>query len=474
MWMIGPLRMFTIRSLASLALLAIAPPMRAVAQEHAAVSITRGGIRVPERYTQPRGRTITLAYVRLHGSAPSSATPIVYLAGGPGGSGISDMLSARFAPYRRWLAFADIIAFDQRGTGASSPSLACPGGYRAPLDKLQTRARVLAEYRALARSCGAYWRAGGVKLSAYSTESSADDVAALARQLGYRRIRLFGASYGSHLGLSVIRRHPNLVERAVFGAIEGPDDTVKLPADVDTQLDRVAAVMRKVPAVARALPDFAGSMRALIARADRAPLAVGRDQITGFDLRLLLGGMIGRRGDIEQLPALFGPALHGDYDRLAAAVVRDVRQGDVSAMGAVMDCASSVSARRWATIERQVPRSLFGTALDFPLPDWCDAWGIRPLPASFRSPVVSSVPTLFIAGDLDGQTPPHNAEEARRGFRNGRLFLVHRAGHDPSLFLSSPGLFDSIAAFMAGKDTPDRQFDAPELNFSLSSTGTIR
>ncbi len=361
---------------------------------------------------------------------------------------------------------------DQRGTGASTPPLSCPKGFRTRSKATDTRASFLAGYRGVARRCAAVWRQRGVRLAAYTTEASADDVADLARQLGYAHIRLFGASYGSHLGLSVIRRHPTLVERAVLGAIEGPDQTIKLPAVADAQLDRIGRAMHDDAATARVLPDFARFMRDLIRRADAAPLVVGTDRFSGFDLRLLLGGMIGRRREIEQLPALFGPATRGDYRPLAKAVARDVRQAEVSAMGAVMDCASWSSPERLALVRRQVPRSLLGTALDFPLPDWCSAWGVQPLPASFRTPVTSTVPTLFIAGDLDGQTPPASAEAARRGFRNGRLFLVHRAGHDSSLFLSSPELFNAIAAFMAGDDTADREFNAPPLHFAPAQPET--
>lgn len=453
-----------VRRLFLLAVLSCAPAARAAAE--ADVKITRGSIDAPERRDGRTGRTITLSYVRFHGSAPATASPIVYLAGGPGGSGIADMSSARFTPYRRWLAFADIIALDQRGTGISSPALTCPQGYRAGDGVLNTRATVLARYRAVARRCAAYWRGQDVDLSAYTTEASADDVADLAGRLGLPRIRLFGASYGSHLGLAIIRRHPALVERAVLGAIEGPDQTIKLPAQADAQLERVGAAMREDVATRQTIPDFAGLVRALVLRADRRPLASGKDRITGFNIRLLVSGMIGRRSGIERLPALVGPAARGDYRPIAAAITEEVRQGDVSAMGAVMDCASWASPERLATIRRQKTRSLLGTASDFPLPDWCRAWRVAPLSAAFRELVRSDVPTLFIAGDLDGQTPPANADKVRRGFRNGRLFVVHRAGHDSSLFLSSPALFDAISGFIAGGDVTDRRFDAPPLRFA--------
>ena len=137
------------------------------------------------------------------------------------------------------------------------------------------RDRLLADYRTTARRCAALWRGRGVDLSAYTAEASADDVADLARQFGFRRIRVFGASYGSHLGLAVIRRHPALVERAVLGAIEGPDQTIKLPLEADAQLDRITAAMREHAATTQAISDFAGLVRRLIGRADRAPIVTG-------------------------------------------------------------------------------------------------------------------------------------------------------------------------------------------------------
>lgn len=444
-----------------------------------AVHIERVKFRVPENRRHPNGRKLTLSYIRIRSSTARPGPPIFYLAGGPGGSGIVDMEAPRFYPYRRWLALGDIIAVDQRGTGGSTPSLACPQGYQATASAPAERANVLTAYRAAATRCAAYWRARGVDLSAYTTEANADDVADLARHLGLTRIRLFGASYGSHLGLSIVRRHPQLVDRAVLGAIEGPDDTVKLPDDAQRQLGRISDAMAADPITATTFPDFRRYVTELVARVDHAPIAVARPQgppllVTGFDLRLLLADMIGRRGEIEHLPAVLGPATKGNYLPLANAVAKEVRAGDLSAMGAVMDCASWVSAARLKRVLGEAPHTLLGTAPDFPLPDWCDTWGITPLHDAFRSPVKSNVPVLFIAGDLDGQTPPSNAEQARQGFRNGRLFLVHRAGHDPSLFLSSPELFDAITRFMGGLNGGDRRFDAPPLHFDLPTSGTAR
>lgn len=441
------------------------------------VNISRGSISVPESRVKKNGKRITLAYVRLHTTAASDAMPIFYLAGGPGGSRITDLLSETFKQYGRWLEFADIIALDQRGTGASSPSLTCPTSYRIASHTVVTQAAALKSYRAAARSCASFWKAKGIDLKAYNTEESADDVAELASTLGFRQIRLFGASYGSHLGLSILRRHPALVQRAVFGAIEGPDQTIKLPFAADEQLGRIETEMR--PDVKANFPTggFSGFVLSLIVKADASPIQAElstseRVSITGFDLRLLAANMMSRRTTIETLPSLFLAALRGDYTPLADAIQRHVPQDQISAMGAVMDCASFASPARLRVIAGESTTSLFGTAPDFPLPDWCSAWGIEPLPEAFRTPVTSNVPTLFISGDLDSQTPPSNAAEVRAGFGNGRLFVVHRASHDSSLFLSSDALFQAITTFMREGSANDERFNSPSLEFQVEPEGT--
>ncbi|MBC7977132.1 MAG: hypothetical protein H7138_19325, partial [Myxococcales bacterium] len=47
-----------------------------------------GEIEVPEDREQPTSRRIKLRFVRFAATTPTPGSPIVYLAGGPGGSGI--------------------------------------------------------------------------------------------------------------------------------------------------------------------------------------------------------------------------------------------------------------------------------------------------------------------------------------------------------------------------------------------------
>jgi hypothetical protein len=57
-----------------------------------------GRIYVPERHAKPNVKLIELAFVRFKSTAH---TPIVYLAGGPGGSGIALAKGVRFSSHRQ-------------------------------------------------------------------------------------------------------------------------------------------------------------------------------------------------------------------------------------------------------------------------------------------------------------------------------------------------------------------------------------
>ena len=42
----------------------------------------------------------------------------------------------------------------------------------------------------------------------------------------------------------------------------------------------------------------------------------------------------------------------------------------------------------------------------------------------------TNVPTLFISGSLDNNTPPFQADEVRRTFRSSTHLIVENAGHE--------------------------------------------
>ena len=82
-------------------------------------------VTVPLDYDHPQGKTITVALKKLPSTSPSPRGSVFLNPGGPGGSGIS-LINAQAGLYKTGglsgvLANYDVIGFDPRGIGQSTP-----------------------------------------------------------------------------------------------------------------------------------------------------------------------------------------------------------------------------------------------------------------------------------------------------------------------------------------------------------------
>ena len=68
----------------------------------------RGFLMVPENRSDPESRMIRLEYVRFPATGETAGAPIVYLAGGPGGSGINTAQGPRFPLFMAMREFGDV------------------------------------------------------------------------------------------------------------------------------------------------------------------------------------------------------------------------------------------------------------------------------------------------------------------------------------------------------------------------------
>ena len=435
-----------------------------------------GRLAVPERHDRPAGRTIDIAFVRLRSTAETPGPPVVYLDGGPGDSGVGTL---QIPEYREMFtalrARADVIVLSQRGTGLSRPYVGCPTSGPLPDDLFASVQRMRAVLDPRLTSCASALRAEGVDPSAYTTEASADDVELLRRALGADRVSLLAFSYGTHLALSIARRHETAVDRVVLIGTEGPDHTLKLPQTYDLQIQKIGALVSRDPETASWMPDFTVAVRRLTEETRGRPLHVpvgGADPprtltIGEAGLQYLLRRDIGDTNDVPAIPGLIADVLAGRYEGLARLATRRLQQLEsVNLMGVSMDCASGASPERLAQIAREEPASLLGVMVNAPFPDICATLGLPLLPADYRAPVFSTVPTLFVSGTLDSNTPPYQAEQVRWGFPAGRHLIVENAGHES--MVSHPAARRAVEEFLSGRDIdvtplvlPPPKFRAP-------------
>src|SRR5205807_196460 len=106
------------------------------------------------------------------------------------------------------------------------------------------------------------------------------------------------------------------------------------------------------------------------------------------------------------------------------------------------------SDERYAQFEREAQEFPLGALSDFPFPSVCDSWGSPNLGPSFRAPIQSSVPVLFISGALDSRTPASNVDEIRPGFPNSAHVVIENTAHGDHLLLSSPETGELTVQFL--------------------------
>ncbi|HEX8642288.1 MAG TPA: alpha/beta fold hydrolase [Allosphingosinicella sp.] len=421
----------------------------------------RGTFSVPEDRDDPRSRRIEIGFVRFRSTNPNPGAPIVYLAGGPGGSGVATARGPRQPIFLALRQVADVIALDQRGVGLSNHIPPCTAARGLDPARVLSEATLAAYWSETFRDCVGRWRAAGVAVGGYDTEQSADDLEDLRRALGVPRIDLWGISYGTHLAFAAMRRHPRSIGRVALASAEGMDQSVKRP-------DAVEAVFARMDAASGA--PLSATMRRVFARFDAAPQGfdfTGRDgtrrsfRADSFPLRMMAGIVPKNPDGIPMLAGAFA-ALDAGQTAPIAPMIWDyfyraplVMEG----MPQLMDVASGSTQRRLAMVRRQGRTSLTGLAINFPLPQLL---GIVPgldLGDRFRREISSRHPVLLFAGDLDVRTPLEEQARATAGLSNLRRILVRNGGHD--LFEAHPDVRRLLVDFFAGRPMTVRELSLP-------------
>lgn len=290
-----------------------------------------GKVTVPLDYAHPEAGTLDLALARYRATGPSRGSVVLNF-GGPGGAGIPQLAAAG----KEFMALTngyDVVTFDPRGVGRSSPvscgigqdagsgaeeseAAAAATAAEADLSKAPAARKALQAWQKVAQACT---RHSGPVLSHIGTVDAARDLDVIRQALGDGKLNYLGFSYGTRLGAVYAAQFPRKVGRIALDGV----DTLTEPL---AEQGRVAAEGQQT-----ALESFldwcvrdiacplgqdrrqAGEhVLQLVRSLDDRPVPTGSGtELTGQDLVAAIG------------QALYSKALWPSLERALAALVQD-------------------------------------------------------------------------------------------------------------------------------------------------------
>jgi pimeloyl-ACP methyl ester carboxylesterase len=444
-------------------------PASVTTPETGVINFQLGTLFVPENRADPKSRIIGVGFARIRALQPTGAPPTFHLPGGPGFSFLSVLKQGAYPDVQgRWLKIialyrrvSDVIFVDQRGYSERGDRLMF--SYRIPeepLDQPASLARSTSVFADLARAAVAEYAGKGIDLRGYSVKELADDVNDLRHALGYDRITLVGTSFGSQWSFAVMRRHPNIVMRALLSGVEPLDCGYDMPSHVFAAVQRMWWEAEKDPRLQPYLPPggLAAAAREVLRRLERAPANVKVEDKKKDKTVETVTVVLGREDLQRRFPlGTNGPAFilslyYEQYDRWARSVLTERRNrvADPPLIGPLIDTSLGVTPRREYLLRTDAGIEFLGQWNFDSYLATADIWPTADVGDEFRTEVVSRIPVVFAQGDWDTSTPVENVLNVAPYFPNGRVLIATHGRHgvlDP-IALALPEVMETLLEFL--------------------------
>jgi pimeloyl-ACP methyl ester carboxylesterase len=416
-------------------------------------------LKVPLDYGNPYGRQLGLQLVRVRDSADNAPIgSLLVNPGGPGGSGVELALGlvGRLAP--TILEHFDLIGFDPRGVGLSSPIRCVDAAQEAQLTAaspdLSTAAGMAEAEQDAASFDSACAHKYGSALGQFSTVNTARDMDRIRAAVGDRQMNYLGFSYGTELGSVYAHLFPRRVRVAVLdGAVDPLTSGVAQLGDqlegFEKAFDQFAANCERDPSCAP-LGNPRAVALSVLATAQQQPLSTSSGRrLTGSLASAGIGEALYSRSEWPALADALISARRGDGTGLLALSDRYYQRNPDGSYENIFDAYTAIScndsasglteaalaatAKSWAT---KYPLSGRWHAGPADLLPYCQQWQpVRTVPPKPSAPTTTKV--LVIGNLHDPATPYQGAKDLAATMGNARLLSWDGQGHTSYLEGSS-------------------------------------
>jgi len=422
-----------------------AAPQGAVALQPCEVPGVVGGGRcgtyvVYENRTGRNGRQIALNIVvvpALDGTRTSE--PVFWLEGGPGGAATQATGPVSQNYLRELRGHRDLVFVDQRGTGKSNP-LKCDDIGETPANLDGYFGKLFPRH--LIRSC-IEKLSKVADLTQYSTGIAMDDLDDVRKALGYDKISLAGASYGTLSAQVYIRQHADHVRAAFLVGVVTPGFRLPLPFARAAQnaLDRLFMDCAADRSCRTTFPDLRSEFEAVLARFEKGALVVNMVDPANQQERPVkleresyvehLRAMLYSTAGARLVPLIVHRAFEQDFRPFQTMATRFNLGGPSTSRGMYFSvtCSEAIPFISEQDIISDTHGTFVGDQRVRAHMSACADWLHGEVPRSFTDPVTTDVPIVMFSGDADGSTPPWIAQAAAALLPNGRHILAPHTGH---------------------------------------------
>ena len=428
-------------------------------------------VTVPLDYDNPQGQTITVALKKLPSTSSSPRGSVFLNPGGPGGSGIS-VIESQAELYKSGdlsevLANYDVIGFDPRGVGQSTP-ITCwtpedvqailAGQAEVPFSPLTpgSAADIVTQGSREAAACEEHTEVPEI-LDHADTRSVARDMDVMRALVGDKDLNYLGYSYGTYLGAVYTELFPDNIGRVVLDSAMDPTMARQDPMEGDA-----AAVEQSLRTYIESQQGQAGFPLSGTTDAAVAQLATFLDGLDADPLTVSGSGTpLNRAKAVDAISKLVTTS-PDKWPLLTEGLTQAMNAHDGTALKANADAVSGNSAP--PTTEKQVVEQLQGLkvfsanrCLDFPdagnesswdaalasyhhdypvfhslLPQYdafCHGWGHTSRTEAVDVDTKATNPVLVVGILHDPQTPYPWSQTLVSRIRNSHLLSVDMYGH---------------------------------------------
>ena len=180
-----------------------------------------GKITVPLDYAKPAAGTLDLALARIRATGKSRGSVLLNF-GGPGGPGVGELATGG-KDFMGLTDGYDVVTFDPRGVGRSSP-VSCGEGTDESVDAPDPGTDTSDDPRAnldiLHKAAAECAKHSGPVLPHIGTVNASRDLDVMRHALGDKKLNYLGFSYGSRLGAVYAAQFPKKTGRLVLDGVD--------------------------------------------------------------------------------------------------------------------------------------------------------------------------------------------------------------------------------------------------------------